>query len=74
MCHVAAWLLNGVAQPAHGEVFWKWAKRAEEKITGITISRCHSYEINAPHKFLCNNTKCAQVYARHTKKGVDVDR
>lgn len=33
MCHVAAWLVDGVRNPAHGAMFWKWASIATGKHT-----------------------------------------
>lgn len=74
LCHVAAWLIDGVSEPAHGDEFWKWAKHAEQTIPGIKVTRCHTYEINAPYKFICTNEDCQKVYSRHSKKGIDTSR
>lgn len=74
MCHVAAWLIDGVNAPAHGDHFWKWAKQMEKAIPTIKITQCHSYEINVPYKFVCTNEQCQYIYSRHSKKGIDVTR
>jgi len=33
MCHAAQWLVDGVAKPAHGDCFKKWARVAMKKVT-----------------------------------------
>jgi hypothetical protein len=74
MCHVAAWLIDGVNAPAHGPNFWKWAHQVETKIPSIRVTQCHSYEINVPYKFTCTNEGCQHIYSRHSKKGIDTSR
>jgi predicted SprT family Zn-dependent metalloprotease len=74
MCHVAAWLIDGILAPAHGNHFWKWAGRVEKAIPGIKVTQCHSYEINVPFKFICTNDGCQHVYSRHSRKGIDINK
>jgi hypothetical protein len=74
MCHVAAWLVDGVNAPAHGPHFWKWASQVERTIPSIRVTKCHSYEINVPYKFTCTNGGCGHIYSRHSKKGIDPNR
>lgn len=74
MCHAAAWLIDGVCKPPHGETFWKWARRLERLVPGISVTTCHSYEINTPFKFMCTNDSCCKVYSRHSKKSIDVNK
>jgi predicted SprT family Zn-dependent metalloprotease len=74
MCHAAAWLIDGVCKPPHGETFWKWARRLESSVSGMSVTTCHSYDINTPFKFMCTNDSCCKVYSRHSKKGIDVNK
>ena len=71
MCHCAAWMIDHVAKPPHGEVFKKYARRAMVLVPGVEVSTCHNYEIFHPHRWQCG--ACYQEYGRHSKS-IDVDR
>ena len=62
MCHAAAWVLDGVAKPPHGDVFRRYAARFPFEIT-----TCHNYKINYPFYWRCTNAKCAQMIGRFSR-------
>jgi len=73
MCHVAAWLLDGVARPPHGPVFKAHAARASAALPGIPpVTTCHAYRIHAPHAWACvgrvgdSAGGCGREYRRHS--------
>lgn len=74
LCHVAAWLIDGIRDPPHGKQFKHWAMVACRNLPGMTISTKHNYEIYKPHKWQCSNSQCGQMFTRHTKKGIDLTR
>lgn len=67
LCHAAAWLVDGVAKPAHGDVFKGWANRAMAAFPGLQVTRCHQYEIHFAFKYECATDWCRQQYGRHSK-------
>jgi predicted SprT family Zn-dependent metalloprotease len=71
LCHVAAWLVQGVSRPPHGEEFRAWADIASARYPMHQVERCHSYAIHAPHRYECQTCGCA--YKRHSKS-VDTDK
>jgi predicted SprT family Zn-dependent metalloprotease len=71
LCHVAAWLVQGVARPPHGVEFKAWADIASGRYPMHQVERCHSYAIHAPHRYECQTCGCA--YKRHSKS-VDTDK
>ena len=73
MCHAAAWLVDHVAKPPHGDVFKKWAKLAMQTYPGTNVSTCHAYAIHTPFKWKCTQTWCEQEYGRHSKS-IDVEK
>ena len=73
MCHAAAWLVDHVAKPPHGDVFKKWAKMAMQTYPGTNVSTCHAYAIHTPFKWKCTQTWCEQEYGRHSKS-IDVEK
>lgn len=32
MCHAAAWIIDGISKPPHGDVFKSWARKFEAKV------------------------------------------
>lgn len=70
LCHAAAWVVDGVDKPPHGEAFRRWGARASAA-TGLPVTRCHNYEIEYRHNWVC--THCGAVIGRHSKS-VDVTR
>ena len=64
VCHAAAWVMDEVARPPHGEAFRRWARRFEQEM-GVEISTCHSYEIAFKFNWEC--TGCGQTVGRHSK-------
>jgi predicted SprT family Zn-dependent metalloprotease len=73
LCHAAAWLVDHVAKPPHGDVFRSWADRVTVAYPGIEVTTCHSYEIAYKYQYRCTNTACARTYGRHSKS-IDLDR
>ena len=47
LCHVAAWCLDGVARPPHGEAFRAWGARATRAFPALRVTTCHTFEIAA---------------------------
>jgi predicted SprT family Zn-dependent metalloprotease len=70
MCHVAAWLVDGVARPPHGAAFRRWANRVTRHAR-IDVTTCHRYAIAYRHRYQCTNPACLQSYGRHSKS-IDV--
>ena len=66
LCHVAAWLVDRVAKPPHGPVFKKWADLAE-RVTGVEVQTCHTYEIAFKFRYKCGNAWCGKEYGRHSR-------
>jgi len=54
MCHVAAWLLDGVARPPHGPTFKAHAASASAALPSVPpVTTCHGYRVHAPHAWRC---------------------
>lgn len=70
MCHVAAWLIDGVSRPPHGAAFRAWATRVARHAK-IEVTTCHRYEIAYRHTYVCTTPACGQTYGRHSKS-IDV--
>lgn len=78
MCHIAVFTLpttiaNRNAKP-HGVEFWYWANTVNRTIPDAVNDRCHSYVIFKPFQFRCTNEACGQLFERHSKNGLDIDR
>lgn len=71
MCHCAAWLIDHVARPPHGEHFKKYAARAMLLVPHVDVSTCHNYDIFYPFRWQC--TSCQYEYGRHSKS-IDVTK
>ena len=71
MCHCAAWMIDHVAKPPHGESFKKYARRAMAVLPGIDVSTCHNYDIFYAYRWAC--TTCGVEYGRHSKS-IDVEK
>jgi predicted SprT family Zn-dependent metalloprotease len=71
LCHVAAWLVQGVSKPPHGPEFKAWADVASKRYPMCQVERCHSYAIHAPHRYKCQTCGCP--YNRHSKS-VDTEK
>ncbi|KAJ3057163.1 hypothetical protein HK097_011168 [Rhizophlyctis rosea] len=67
MCHAAAWLVNKVCKPPHGDVFKYWGFRAMEVYPDVEVTTCHSYEINYKYTYVCTNDLCGNSYGRHSR-------
>ena len=72
MCHVAAWLVDGVSRPPHGDAFRRWAARVE-RVARIEVNTCHSYDIAFKYRYACTTPGCGLIYKRHSKS-IDVRR
>lgn len=74
MCHAAAWLVDNVNKPPHGQCFKKWATLAMRRVPGLIVSTTHEYVTNT-YKFAwkCTNESCDFVVQRHSRS-VDVNR
>jgi predicted SprT family Zn-dependent metalloprotease len=71
MCHCAAWMIDHVAKPPHGETFKKYAVRAMTIVPRVNVSTCHTYDIFHPFKWQCS--VCYHEYGRHSNS-IDVDK
>lgn len=65
LCHVAAWLLDGVCKPPHGAAFKRWAQLAESRLPSCTVTTRHDYKIHFRHRLAC--TGCGMEFGRHSK-------
>lgn len=74
LCHVAAWLIDGVRKPPHGRTFKEWGRRVTARYPHIEVTTYHTYSIQQPHKFQCSNAACGKMYSRHSKRGVDIEK
>ena len=72
MCHVAAWVIDHTAKPAHGPMFKKYAARAMRVYPDLDIKTCHSYQINFKFQYQCTNDACQKIFGRHSKS-IDTD-
>ena len=72
MCHAAAFLIDNVARPPHGNCFKKWANHATFR-TNIEVSTYHSYEIAFKFAWACTSKSCNVVIKRHSRS-VDVEK
>jgi hypothetical protein len=52
LCHAAAWIIEGIKKPPHGEAFQRWGQRAF-LITGLPVTRCHNYNVSYKHNWKC---------------------
>ena len=74
LCHVAAWLIDGVRKPPHGPGFKKWGRRCTRAYPGITVKTCHSYEIQYKFTYLCeHHPACGWKVGRHSKS-IDTEK
>ncbi|KAL1922550.1 uncharacterized protein VTP21DRAFT_10089 [Calcarisporiella thermophila] len=65
LCHVAAWIVNGVSKPPHGPVFKYWATRVMTAYPNLEINTCHNYDIDYKYRWEC--VSCGKIYGRHSK-------
>ena len=65
LCHVAAWLVDGVNKPPHGRVFKAWAQRATDAFPHWEVSTTHSFAIRYKYTYAC--VECGTSYGRHSK-------
>lgn len=70
LCHVAAWLVDGVHKPPHGRVFKMWAARVSRFYPQFEVTTTHSYSIRYKYTYECMS--CKTAYGRHSKS-IDVD-
>lgn len=73
LCHVAAWVIDHTAKPAHGLVFYGWAACFRAPFPHLTITTRHSYDIHYAFRWQCTNAACGKVYGRHSNS-LDTDR
>ncbi|CAN0322866.1 unnamed protein product, partial [Scytosiphon promiscuus] len=52
LCHAAAWVVDHISKPPHGDHFWAWANRAKAAHPGVPVTTCHSYSINYKYRYL----------------------
>ncbi|KZO92534.1 hypothetical protein CALVIDRAFT_487228 [Calocera viscosa TUFC12733] len=67
LCHLAAWVINGEIQPAHGRCFKGWGRKVMKSRPDIHITTRHDYEIAYRYEWRCANPACARTYGRHSK-------
>eukprot|EP00978_Attheya_sp_CCMP212_P016613 scaffold43696_cov48-Attheya_sp.AAC.2 len=68
MCHAAAWLVDGIHKPPHGQCFKKWAN-----IKDVTVSTTHDYQITYKYAWACATPNCGVVIKRHSRS-LDINR
>ena len=74
LCHVAAWLIDGVRKPPHGPGFKKWGRKCTQAYPGIAVTTCHSYEIQYKFTYLCeHHPACGWKVGRHSKS-IDTEK
>lgn len=73
MCHAAAYVLDGVSRPPHGDCFWKWANLAMKCFPDVEVTTRHDYDIDFKYKWACSNESCNVVIQRHSRS-VNVDK
>ena len=73
MCHAAAWIVDNVNKPPHGQCFKKWAKKAMANVRDITITTTHDYEIDFKFMWKCQNSNCGCIYKRHSRS-IDITK
>jgi predicted SprT family Zn-dependent metalloprotease len=74
MCHAASFLIDGIARPAHGACFKKWARSAMRAFPDVKVSTQHDYIISYKHAWICTNTvSCGEIYRRHSPS-IDVTK
>jgi hypothetical protein len=57
MVHAAAWIIDGVSRPPHGQTFKKWAKIAMKKIPDVEVTTTHDYQIQYKYAWV-SSTIC----------------
>jgi len=67
MVHAAAFIIDGVAKPPHGDVFWKWANKAMTRNPDIQVTTTHSYDIEFKYAWACSSENCPTVIKRHSR-------
>jgi predicted SprT family Zn-dependent metalloprotease len=72
LCHAAAWVIDGINKPPHGEAFRRWADRAERLVPSMEVSTTHNYAIQYKHSWRCTDEACGVVY-RRVKRSIDVN-
>jgi predicted SprT family Zn-dependent metalloprotease len=60
MVHAAAWIIDGVAKPPHGDCFKTWARIATAK-TGIKVTTTHDYEIQYTYAWVSLRSKTRRI-------------
>ncbi|KAI0090038.1 SprT-like family-domain-containing protein [Irpex rosettiformis] len=65
MCHLACWIIDGDPKEGHGKAFKSWAAKIMRRRSDIQVTTRHSYEINYPYEWECEN--CAKIYGRYSK-------
>ncbi|KAI0700411.1 SprT-like family-domain-containing protein [Cytidiella melzeri] len=65
MCHLACWIIDGDPKEGHGKAFKSWAAKITRKRPDIQVTTRHTYEINYPYEWECEN--CAKIYGRYSK-------
>ena len=73
LCHAAAWVVDGTMKPAHGSCFKKWATKAMQAVSDVTVTTTHDYEIDYKYAWSCTNPSCMVVVKRHSRS-VDVEK
>lgn len=72
MCHVAAWLVDGIAKPPHGKEFKHYANLAMKRVPILKITTTHDRKVDRPIKYNYKCQDCDQDYPR--QRVVDITR
>lgn len=72
MCHAAAFVIDHVSRPPHGQCFKKWANRAMRAVN-VEVTTTHDYNIEYKYAWRCSTRGCVAKFARHSRS-IDVNR
>jgi len=67
LCHLAAWVIDGEIQPAHGRSFKRWGRKVMKCRPDMEVTTKHDYEIAYKYEWRCTNPICGRTYGRHSK-------
>lgn len=68
-CHLAVWAVDNSKTDHHGPLFKRWGALVGRKFSdlGITVTRCHSYEIEYKYHLSCQTEHCSYVWKQQSK-------
>jgi predicted SprT family Zn-dependent metalloprotease len=66
-CHLATFMMDGIANNPHGKEFKAWAAKCTKAFgdSGVNVTTKHSYDIDFKYMWQC--TSCGSDYKRHSR-------